>query len=389
MAERGVGAVVVLEGDAIAAILTERDVMKAVAAGKDGSAPVAEWMTRHPDTIEPGDTTDHAASLMIHGGFRHLPVVEDGKVVGIVSIRDLMKVALDSTARRGGASPPALDVTRFVVTALFVTAALPFRCRRRLRAGTEAPFDRCRRRCACSSSAGTGTRAARITLRPTAHGSRTGDSTALRRTGQLVVNRSVAVKPLVRRLSAVSTDCAGRSGTCELSVTCTDRRVGRVRRIYDITASFECRQSVPSPCTGGSRSGHWSNHAYGHAIDLNPRENPYVGCGMTRDPTGRAYLDRSRLRRGMVTPEVVRAFALGRLGLGRVLVGQRPRTTCTSPRTATERAARRCAGMPTGSVPGWLLRSPRARAACSRCRPSSSPRPTGRARAAGTSCGLP
>jgi CBS domain-containing protein len=101
MAERGVGAVVVVEDDAIAAILTERDVMKAVAAGQDGGAPVTEWMTRHPDTIEPDDTTDHAASLMIHGGFRHLPVVDDGKVVGIVSIRDLMKVALDDRSPRG------------------------------------------------------------------------------------------------------------------------------------------------------------------------------------------------------------------------------------------------------------------------------------------------
>ena len=101
MAERGVGAVVVLEGDAIAAILTERDVMKAVAAGQDGSASVTDWMTRHPDTIEPDDTTDHAASLMIHGGFRHLPVVDGGKVVGIVSIRDLMKVALDDRSPRG------------------------------------------------------------------------------------------------------------------------------------------------------------------------------------------------------------------------------------------------------------------------------------------------
>jgi CBS domain-containing protein len=101
MAERGVGAVVVLEGEGVAAILTERDVMKAVAAGKDGSAAATEWMTRHPDTIEPGDTTDHAASLMIHGGFRHLPVVDDGKVVGIVSIRDLMRVALDDRSPRG------------------------------------------------------------------------------------------------------------------------------------------------------------------------------------------------------------------------------------------------------------------------------------------------
>ena len=102
MSERGVGAVVVLEGDAIAAILTERDVMRAVASGQDGSAAVAAWMTRHPDTIEPTDTTDHAASLMIHGGFRHLPVIEDGIVVGIVSIRDLMRVALDDRSPRGG-----------------------------------------------------------------------------------------------------------------------------------------------------------------------------------------------------------------------------------------------------------------------------------------------
>ena len=101
MADRGVGAVVVLEGESIAAILTERDVMKAVAAGRDGSAPVTDWMTRHPETIEPTDTTDHAASLMIHGGFRHLPVVEEGRVVGIVSIRDLMKVALDDRSPRG------------------------------------------------------------------------------------------------------------------------------------------------------------------------------------------------------------------------------------------------------------------------------------------------
>jgi CBS domain-containing protein len=101
MAERGVGAVVVLEGEKLEAILTERDVMRAVAAGKDGSAPVSEWMTRYPETVEPEDSTDHAASLMIHGGFRHLPVVQGGRAVGIVSIRDLMRVALDDRSPRG------------------------------------------------------------------------------------------------------------------------------------------------------------------------------------------------------------------------------------------------------------------------------------------------
>ena len=77
----------------------------------------------------------------------------------------------------------------------------------------------------------------------------------------------------------------------------------------DLTGSFECRQAVPSPCTGGTGTGSWSMHAYGEAVDLNPTENPYVGCGMSRDKRGRAYLDRSRLRPGMVTPAVVRAFA--------------------------------------------------------------------------------
>jgi hypothetical protein len=77
----------------------------------------------------------------------------------------------------------------------------------------------------------------------------------------------------------------------------------------DVTASFECRQAVPSPCTGGTGTGTWSEHAYGEAVDLNPVENPYVGCGMTRDPSSRRYLNRSRHLRGMVTPAVVRAFS--------------------------------------------------------------------------------
>jgi hypothetical protein len=76
----------------------------------------------------------------------------------------------------------------------------------------------------------------------------------------------------------------------------------------DISGSFECRQAVPSPCTGGTGTGTWSEHAFGEAIDLNPVENPYVGCGRTRDPASRPYFDRTRLRRGMVTPEVVDAF---------------------------------------------------------------------------------
>lgn len=101
MVERGVGAVVVLEGERLTGILTERDVLRAVASGWNEAASVADWMTRHPETIEPAESTEHAAVLMIHGGFRHLPVVEGERVVGIVSIRDLMRVALDDTTPRG------------------------------------------------------------------------------------------------------------------------------------------------------------------------------------------------------------------------------------------------------------------------------------------------
>ncbi len=101
MNERQVGSVVVLEGDSLVGILTERDILRAVGEGRVDGAHVANCMTPQPETIEPSESTDTAATLMIHGGFRHLPVVDDGKVVGIVSIRDLMRVALDDSAPRG------------------------------------------------------------------------------------------------------------------------------------------------------------------------------------------------------------------------------------------------------------------------------------------------
>jgi hypothetical protein len=62
-------------------------------------------------------------------------------------------------------------------------------------------------------------------------------------------------------------------------------------------------------------------HAYGEAVDLDPRENPYVGCGMTRDKTARSYMNRSRHRPGMVTPAVRSAFASIGWGWGGSWVG--------------------------------------------------------------------
>jgi hypothetical protein len=89
----------------------------------------------------------------------------------------------------------------------------------------------------------------------------------------------------------------------------------------DVTASFECRDAAASPCSGSSTTHHWSMHAYGEAVDLDPRENPYVGCGMTRDKTAVSYMNRSRHRPGMVTPAVRRAFASIGWGWGGSWVG--------------------------------------------------------------------
>jgi hypothetical protein len=134
-------------------------------------------------------------------------------------------------------------------------------------------------------------------------------------TGQLVVNRSAAA-PLGRvftKLHAlrfpIRPSFADRYGPA-----LPPHRRGRDR-------DFECRQAAPSPCVGGKGTGSWSEHAFGEAVDLNPLENPYVGCGQSRDPATRPYFNRSRHRSGMVTPAVVRAFRSIGWGWGGTWIG--------------------------------------------------------------------
>jgi hypothetical protein len=128
--------------------------------------------------------------------------------------------------------------------------------------------------------------------------------------GQLVVNRSAAplLAAVFRRLYAQHF----RIRHMRLADAYGPKRLRPADG--DITDAFECRQAVPSPCSGGSGTGSWSEHAYGLAVDLNPIENPYVGCGRTRERASAPYLNRSRLRRGMVTTRVVAAF--GSVGWG-------------------------------------------------------------------------
>jgi len=92
----------------------------------------------------------------------------------------------------------------------------------------------------------------------------------------------------------------------------TGQLVTNASSVAPLTAVFEklyaMRFPVPSPCTGGTGTGSWSMHAYGEAIDINPIENPYVGCGQTRDPVSVSFMKRTPLRKGMVTPAVYAAF---------------------------------------------------------------------------------
>ena len=100
MHERRVGAVVVLDGERLVGILTERDVLRAVATDRV-EGQVADSMTHSPDTIDADEPAGQAAAIMIHGGFRHLPVVEGETVVGMISIRDLVRLSVDDEAPRG------------------------------------------------------------------------------------------------------------------------------------------------------------------------------------------------------------------------------------------------------------------------------------------------
>lgn len=90
MAERRVGAVLVTEAGRLAGIFTERDLLnRVVAVGLDPDATaLAAVMTRDPATIEDGTAIIEALRAMQSGGFRHLPVLRRGRVVGILSLRD-------------------------------------------------------------------------------------------------------------------------------------------------------------------------------------------------------------------------------------------------------------------------------------------------------------
>jgi CBS domain-containing protein len=90
MAQYRVGSTMVMEGSRLIGIFTERDTVRAISHSHDAPAhEVSSWMTRDPMTVGPEEEVEVALRVMLDHGFRHLPVMEGGELIGLVSIRDL------------------------------------------------------------------------------------------------------------------------------------------------------------------------------------------------------------------------------------------------------------------------------------------------------------
>ena len=97
MAERRIGALLVMEGARLAGILSERDyARKVVLQGRSSKdTPVRDIMTAEVVTVFPADSAEHCMQVVTDGRIRHLPVIEGGQVVGVVSIGDLVKAVIE------------------------------------------------------------------------------------------------------------------------------------------------------------------------------------------------------------------------------------------------------------------------------------------------------
>ena len=97
MADKGIGALVVTEGDAIVGIFTERDyARKIVLQGRSSKdTPVRDIMTAEVITVRPEDSSDHCMQVVTDKRIRHLPVMQGGDVVGVLSIGDLVRAVIE------------------------------------------------------------------------------------------------------------------------------------------------------------------------------------------------------------------------------------------------------------------------------------------------------
>ena len=102
MADKYVGALLVMDGDQLVGIVSERDYARKVILKGRSSAdtPVREIMTAAVLTVAPGDSVNHCMKLVTEKRVRHLPVMDGGKVVGVLSIGDLVKAVIDDQAEQ-------------------------------------------------------------------------------------------------------------------------------------------------------------------------------------------------------------------------------------------------------------------------------------------------
>jgi CBS domain-containing protein len=95
MKTEGHGSLGVVEGMNLVGLVTERDLVGALAEGLDAaSTPVSAVMSSEPDVFHPDDDVFEAAQWLAESGYRHLPVMEHGRLLGIVSVRDLLVALL-------------------------------------------------------------------------------------------------------------------------------------------------------------------------------------------------------------------------------------------------------------------------------------------------------
>jgi CBS domain-containing protein len=102
MNRRKIGSVLVMESGVLVGIFTERDVlMRVVAADRDPkTTPVAHVMTRSPITIPSSMTVEEVMDLHSGKHFRHLPVVENGRVIGMISVRDILRWLAEANSKK-------------------------------------------------------------------------------------------------------------------------------------------------------------------------------------------------------------------------------------------------------------------------------------------------
>lgn len=97
MVENGIGSLVVFDGERVIGIVTDRDIVSAVADETVSDRTVGDVMTPDPDTVEADLSIGEAVEWLNATGYRHLPVSEDGKLMGIVSSKDLLWAIADAT----------------------------------------------------------------------------------------------------------------------------------------------------------------------------------------------------------------------------------------------------------------------------------------------------